>query len=130
MAITVNPIVMASVPTDGVIWAVSLYSTDLEGGETIKTAVSGKSHYLTKLRIRCSTTTVISVGDRVADTGALTTTLLGPATYTLASTLESQFDILDRPSPEFALKFQSGYGIGIIAVGVANVWIWAEGKTA
>ena len=134
MAITANPIVMVPIPTNGARWIVSLYSADLEGGETIKTAVAGFSHYLTHLRIRCSTTSVISIGDRVADTGALTTTLIGPETYTLASTLESQWDILDEPcpagSPPLALKFQVGFGIGIIAVGVANTSIWAEGWTA
>jgi hypothetical protein len=129
MAITANPIVMTALPMDGVVWARSLYSADLTGGETILSAVAGHCHYLTRIRIRCAGSTTISIGERVADTGALTTTLLGPEQYTLASTLESQFAIITLTPPGFALKFQVGYGIGIIAVDATPTSIWAEGKT-
>jgi len=129
MAITVNPIVMAEIPVEGDEWCVSLYSADLTGGETIKAAAAGKCHYLTRLEIRCDASSVISIGDRVADTGALTTTILGPIAFTLASTLESQIDFISRPGIGKAVKFQNGFGIGIIAVGVAATSIWAQGKT-
>jgi hypothetical protein len=124
MAITVNPVVMTPIPPQGVVWARSLYSADLTGGETILSAVTGSCHYLTRIRIRCTGTTTISIGERIADTGALTTTLIGPDRYTLASTLESQFAIITLTPPGFALKFTKGYGIGIIAVGAT------EGKTS
>jgi hypothetical protein len=129
MAITVNPVVMTNIPVNGKVWARSLYSTDLTGGETLLAAVTGSCHYLTRLRIRCAGSTTISIGERVADTGALTTTLIGPEQYTLASTLESQFAIMTLTPPGFALKFQVGYGIGIIAGSAVAASIWIEGKT-
>lgn len=125
MAITVNPVATAPFPVEGNKWSVSVYSADLEGGEIIKAAEAGKCHYIKKLKIRTASATIITVGERVAATGALTNILLGPMPFLIASSTD--FDI--EFEEETALKVQEGYGLAIIQVGAGATWIWCEGKT-
>ena len=124
MGITNNNAIVAPYPVDGVEWAVSMYSADLEGGEMLKAAVAGHTQYIKKLKIRSATATIISIGD-AADTGALTHTFLGPIAFLIASSTD--FDL--NFGPEKALKLTDSLGLAIIQVGDGATWIWAEGKT-
>ena len=123
MAITDNSIVVEKLPLNGNVWAISAYSADLSGTESLKAAVTNKSHYITKIVINCSSAITVSIGGGET-TGALTATYLGPIIFSaFASTFT--FDFGD----DKGMKLLPSTALTIDASGAGAVSIYIEGKT-
>ena len=127
MAITDNAIEVVSVPFEGEEWSISMYSANLTGGEILKAAVAGRTHYIKVLKIRCAAATVMSLGDAAA-AGALTHTFLGPIPFLIAS-LDFDWNFSQGGQTPKAMKLTESLAFCIIQVGAGAAWIYAEGKT-
>lgn len=125
MAITDNNIVVDKIPFAGNKWAVSMYSADLTGTEEIKAAVAGKSHYIRRIVIRCSTATIMELGDGAAG-AALTHIFLGPIPFLIASTAGLELNFGEGEG----MKLTAGLAFCIDQTLAGPTWIYAEGNTA
>ena len=74
-------ITLASLGTDRYGFVANGYSANWSGCESLKAAVTGKSHYIESVTINCASAITITVG--AGETGgAVTAVLLGPFTFT------------------------------------------------
>lgn len=126
MAITDNAISVSALPIDGEVWAVSMYSTDLSGTEEIKAAVANKSHYITRLVVRCSVATIMTFGDGAAG-AALTNIFIGPVPFLIAST--AGLDLEFNGGKDKGMKLTASLAFCVDQTVAGATWIYAEGKT-
>ena len=121
MAITTNSFTIQSLPSAGKDFHLSMYSADASDEEVVVAAVSGSSHFLTKLMFRSATACTVSIGS--GSDGTMTTLHLGPIP-------------LDAASGFFSISFggkgmrcDSGLALVLITSATAPIMIYAEGKT-
>jgi hypothetical protein len=122
MAITSNTINVVEIPTAGADWVISMSSEDISGGETLKAAVAGSSHYIKRLMVRADAAMDITIGSGEAD-GAVTTIHIGPVPLDAAS---GYFPISFGNK---GMKCTSGATLTIDSTAAGTVWIYAEGRT-
>ena len=125
MAITNNTFNVVNPPIEGNNWAVSVYSANASGGEDIKAAESGKSHYVRKLIIATQ-----SVSDLTVDIGSgqdtgITTIHLGPIPMP-----DAGGSITIDFGDDKMLKCTAGASLAVDTSAECPIWIYAEGKTA
>jgi hypothetical protein len=125
MGITNNAIVVVRPPAVGISeWAISMYSADLSGCEELLAAVTGKSHYITKLAINTIASITVSIGaGETSD--ALTNTYIGPIGFTAAG---PNF-ILDFGLGQKSMKLPVSTAFCVDASGAGATSVYAEGIT-
>jgi hypothetical protein len=123
MAITANTFSLVTLPTDGVLFYKSLQSEDVTGTEEIAAAVTGATHYITKLSVYADAAMDVSIGS--GKTGAAVTTVhFGPVP------LDANHGIIFWEAPPgMGLKCTAATAIDIDATGAGTVWIEVHGKT-
>jgi hypothetical protein len=122
MAITANAPTFASRPFGGNKWVISAYSADLSGCESLKAAVAGKSHYVTKLKIQCASAITITFGEGET-TGAVTTIWLGPIPFSASGpAFEIDFG-------ELSIQGTANTAITVDASGAGAAAVYMEGYT-
>jgi hypothetical protein len=128
MAITDNAIAVSAIPTNGETWSVSAYSADLSGGEELKAAVTGSSHYVMKIWLNSASAISLNIG--AGETGgAVTTTYLGPIVFTAAGP-NYELDFTEPASlPLKGMKLPVGESLTIDATGAGATAVYVEGKT-
>lgn len=123
MAITDNSISVVTPPIEGNEWAVSAYSTDFSSTESLKAAVTGKTHYIKRITIHCASAITVSIGGGETS-DALTTTYLGPIPFTTSGP-RYELDFKDK-----AMKLLISTALCIDASGSGAAAVYVEGKTA
>jgi hypothetical protein len=102
----------------------SMTSADVTSAEELLAAVAGKSHYIRRLVISCGTNSAtISLGSGET-TGALTSTQIGPISFSASTAHPFVFDFSEK-----AMKIAEGVAFVIDGVTAAPVWIYFEFKT-
>ncbi len=102
----------------------SMTSADVTGTEELLAAVAGKSHYIRRVVISCGTASAtISLGSGET-TGALTSTQIGPITFSASTAHPFVLDFGEK-----AMKIAAGISFNIDGVTAAPVWIYFEHKT-
>lgn len=123
MAITTNTFNIVALPAAGVLFYESQQSADVTGAETLVAAVTGSTHYITKLTVRADAAMDVSIGS--GETGsAVTTVHIGPVPLDAAGG-----DFTWEAPQGFALKCTSATALVIDASGAGTVWIETHGKT-
>jgi len=117
-----NSITMKVPPLSCKTQYVSYSSTDVSGCEELLAAESGKTHYLTKIKVFCASAITVSIGGGET-TSALTATFIGPLPFAATS---SQYSL---EFEEEAMVIGSATALCIDASGGGNVFVWAEVKT-
>ena len=124
MAIANLPITVVPAPISGDWVGKSMTSADVTGTEFLLAAVAGKSHYIRKIVISCGTNSAtISLGSGET-TGALTSTQIGPITFSASTAHPFELDFGER-----AMRIAEGVSFNIDGVTAAPVWIYFEYKT-
>lgn len=123
MTITANTYSLTALPLASVPFYKSLQSEDVSSGEEIATAVSGATHYLTRLLIRADAAMDVSVGSGET-AGAVTTVHMGPIPLAAASG-----SFLWEAPPGMGLKCTVSTAIVIDSSAGGTVWVEAHGKT-
>ena len=119
--LTIN-VIPPPIPSDWI--SKSMTSADVTGTEELLAAVAGKSHHIRRVVISCGTNAAtISLGSGET-TGALTSTQIGPITFS-ASTAHP----FDLDFGENAMKIAEGVSFNIDGVTDAPVGIYFEFKT-
>jgi len=115
MAITLNDVANTG---SGSNWLVCAYSADATGNEELKAAVTGKCHFIKKIRVDCCPGTTA----KWIQINTAATALIGPVDLTdYNSTFEYEFK-----SP---LKVPAGTAINIDEESAAPIHIIMEGST-
>jgi hypothetical protein len=123
MAITANTFSIVKLPADGVFFYRSLQSEDIQGCEEIAAAVSGATHYLTKLKVQVDAAMDLTIGSGKTGT-AVTTVHFGP----IPLTADEGYFLWEAPSG-FGLQCTAGSAVTIDGSAAGTVWIEAHGKT-
>jgi len=128
MAITLNPIVVTTIPDDGETWAMSMNSADVSGVEVIKAAVPGHSHYIMKISLHSSAAMTATIGAGEAVAGTMDNAYFGPVNFTAAGPV---CDINFTTVAGLPLKgIKCGLGLPLCIDGTAGaIAIYIEGKT-
>ena len=123
MAITSNTFTLVALPADGVLFYKSLATEDATGAEEIAAAVSGRTHYLTKLQINADAAMDITIGSGET-TSAVTTTHFGPIPFDATG---GRF--LWQAPPGMGVRCTAATAIVVDSTAAGTVWIEAHGKT-
>jgi hypothetical protein len=122
--VTTNTFTIEQLPTEGDVWHVSLYSADWSTVGVLKAAVTGKSHYITRLNVRTATTTNLSIGSGGTGTDAVTTIHIGLIPLNAACGVFPW-----NAPPGMGLKCTSATEITLETSGAAPLWVEVWGKT-
>ena len=124
MAITANTYNMRTIPSAGKDFHLSLQSEDASGCEAILAAITGFSHYITKLIIRADAAMDVSVGSGGDGGTSVTTVHFGPIPLAAAS---GNFD-WEAPRG-MGVKCTVGLSIAIDSSASGTIWVEAHGKS-
>lgn len=123
MAITANTFTLVTLPTRGVLFYKSLQSEDVSSAEEVAAAVSGSTHYLTRLLIHADAAMDISIGSGET-TGAVTTVHFGPVPLDATNGV-----FLWEAPPGMGVQCTTSTAIVIDSTAGGTIWIEAHGKT-
>lgn len=112
MAITVT-----TLRTLGPAWSIHGYSADAQGNETLKDAVSGKSHYIRKIMIHTVSAITVTLN-------ADTTAILGPILFATTAGAPVTYEFVHP------VKVTAGAALKVDAGGAGAVNVIVEGFTA
>ena len=113
--IVVTALSITAPPLAKAYWAVNATEADSASNSEVKAAVTGKSHYLTKVVINCAVAHTVVLNDS-------TTALLGPFTFLAAGQTIVSLDFI-RP-----IKLTISQALNVTAGGAYALYV--EGFTA
>jgi hypothetical protein len=121
--VTLNTINIQQIPTDGKDFVASAYSANWSTVGEIVAAVTGYSHYVTKIMVRLATATSITIGSGTGS-DAVTTIHMGPIPVNAASGFFAW-----KASDGTGMKLTLSTELALETADAAPLWIYVEGKT-
>jgi hypothetical protein len=121
--VTLNTINIKKIPVDGVDFYASAYSADWSTVGEIVAAVTGSSHYITKIIVRTATAMTISIGSGTGS-DAVTTLHLGPIAVNAASGIFAW-----RATDGYGMKLTLSTEMALETSASGALWVYVEGKT-
>ena len=125
MAITANAIEVVNDPVGGASWAVSAYSADVTGGEVLKAAEVGYSHYISKILVHAQSVTdiTVTIGGGPVASSTVTTIYLGPIPLSDTGGI-----FLINFGKRF-MKVGNDVSLAIDTSATCPIFVYVEGKT-